>query len=114
MTKKGERKVEYVEKVNGGAGHIQKEALITGEELGEHCKMFSQVTLKPFCELGHHEHYDETETYYILSGNGMYEDDGKAIPAEPGDVFFCNDGCGHGIKNTGLEDLVFVALILKK
>ena len=44
----------------------------------------------------------------------MYEDNGKAIPAEAGDVFFCKDGDGHGIKNTGTEDLTFVALILKK
>ena len=41
MTKAGERTVEKVEHVNGGAGFIMKEALITGEELGQHCKMFS-------------------------------------------------------------------------
>ena len=108
MTKAGEREVVKVERVNGGAGFIMKEGLISQEELGEHCKMFSN------CELGHHEHHGETETYYILSGTGMYEDNGKAIPAEGGDVFFCKDGDGHGIKNTGTEDLTFVALILKK
>lgn len=114
MTKHEDRKVVCQNRVNGGMGFIMKEALLSEEELGEHCKMFSKVTLKPFCELGHHEHYDETETYYILSGKGMYEDDGKAIPVEAGDVLFCKDGCGHGIKNTGEEDLSFVALILKK
>ncbi len=114
MTKAGERSVETVEKVNGGAGFIMKEALLTPEQLGKHCKMFSKVILKPNCELGHHEHHDETETYYILSGKGMYDDDGKAVPVEAGDVTFCEDGKGHGMKNTGSEDLEFVALILKK
>lgn len=114
MTKSGERKIETVERVNGGAGFIMKEALLEQTQLGKHCRMFSQVTLKPGCELGHHEHHGETETYYILSGNGMYEDDGKAIPANPGDVFFCENGFGHGIKNNGREDLVFIALILKE
>ena len=114
MTKAGERTVEKVEHVNGGAGFIMKEALITGEELGEHCKMFSRVTIKPGCELGHHEHHGETETYYVLSGSGMYDDNGKAVPIEAGDVTYCKDGDGHGVKNTGTEDLVFVALILKK
>ena len=114
MTKAGEREVEKVEHVNGGAGFIMKEALITGEELGQHCKMFSKVTLCPGCELGHHEHHGETETDYILSGKGIYDDNGREIPAEPGDVFFCKDGDGHGIKNEGTEDLTFVALILKK
>ena len=56
MTKASERETVKAEHVNGGAGFIMKEALITGEELGEHCKMFSRVTIKPGCELGHHEH----------------------------------------------------------
>ena len=113
MTKAGEREVVTVERVNGGAGFIMKEVLI-GAELGEHCKMFSKVTLPPHCELGYHEHHGETETYYILTGTGMYDDNGKAVSAEAGDVFFCKDGDGHGLKNTGEEDLSFVALILKK
>lgn len=114
MTKAGEREVVTVERVNGGAGFIMKEVLIGAEELGEHCKMFSKVTLPPHCELGYHEHHGETETYYILTGTGMYDDNGKAVLAEAGDVFFCKDGDGHGLKNTGEEDLSFVALILKK
>ena len=39
---------------------------------------------------------------------------GRQFPSEAGDVTFCKDGDGHGVKNTGTEDLVFVALILKK
>ena len=58
--------------------------------------------------------YTHLETYYILSGNGVYVDNGEEIPAKEGDVFFCEDGDGHGLKNTGERDLVFVALILKK
>ncbi len=112
MTKAGEREVVKAEHVNGGAGHILKEGLITQEQLGEHCKIFSKVTIPAGCELGHHEHHGETETYYILSGKGIYEDNGKEIPAEAGDVFFCEDGSGHGMK--AIEDVEFVALILKK
>lgn len=114
MTRAGERDIVKVERVNGGAGHIVKEVLIKGEELGDHCKMFNRITLPPYCEIGHHEHHDETETYYILSGKGMYDDNGKALPAEAGDVFFCKDGDGHGIKNTGDVDMEFIALILTK
>ena len=83
-------------------------------DLGEHCRMFSKVTIPPQCELGYHEHHGESETYYLLTGKGMYSDNGKEVPAEAGDVFFCDDGNGHGLKNTGEEDLTFVALILKK
>ena len=73
--------------------------------------MFSQVTIPAGCELGHHEHHGETETYYVLSGKGIYEDNGTEIPAEAGDVFFCEDGSGHGMK--AIEDVDIVALILK-
>lgn len=62
----------------------------------------------------YHEHHGETETCYILKGKGMYDDNGKALPATAGDVFFCKDGDGHGIKNTSDEDIEFIALILVK
>lgn len=108
-----ERPKINAEHVNGGAGYITKEGLITPEQLGEHCRMFSRVTLKPNCEIGHHDHHGEAETYYILSGKGMYEEDGVSIDVEAGDVTYCADGHGHGIKNTGDEELAMVALILK-
>ena len=113
MTKKGERPIENKERPYGGAGFVSIEKLLTPEQLGERSRLFGQVVLKPHCEVGHHEHHDEWEVYYILSGTGMYDDNGKALPVEPGDVFYCQDGDGHGIKNTGDEDLVFVALIIK-
>lgn len=112
MTKANERMIVKAENVNGGAGYILKEALLSREELGEHCKMFTRVTIPAGCELGYHEHHGETETYYILSGKGIYNDNGKEIPAEAGDVFFCKDGDGHGLVNTGEYDLAFAALIL--
>lgn len=102
------------EHVNGGAGYITKEELITPMQRGEACRMFNRVTLKPGCEIGHHEHHGEAEAYYIISGTGMYEEDGQAIPVEPGDVTYCDDGHGHGLKNNGTEELAIIALILKK
>lgn len=112
MTRAGERDIVKAEHVNGGAGYILKEALLTGEDLGKHCKMFSQVTIPAGCELGYHEHHGETETYYILSGTGVYNDNGTEVTAQAGDVFFCKDGDGHGMKNNGEEDIRFIALIL--
>lgn len=112
-TKASDRETVKVEHANGGAGFIMKEALLGGEALGQHCKMFSRVTIKPGCELGYHEHHGETETYYVLSGSALYSDNGEAYRIGAGDVTFCKDGDGHGVKNDGDEDLVFVALILK-
>ena len=109
MTTKEERIVERIEGASGGKGILRKEVLIDREQMGEHCGLFGEVTLEPGAVLGYHEHHGETETYYILSGNGVYVDNGEEVPAKEGDVFFCKDGDGHGLKNTGERDLVFLA-----
>mgnify|MGYP002241242317 CR=1 FL=1 len=66
------------------------------------------------CELGYHEHHGETETYYVLSGSATYIDNDKEYEIKAGDVTFCKDGDGHGIKNHGTEPIIFIALVLKK
>lgn len=114
ITKSDMRKTEKAEHVNGGAGYIVKESLLSEKELGVHCRLFSRVTLPEGGEIGYHEHHDETETYYILKGNGMYNDNGNKVEVKAGDVTFCEDGCGHGLVNTGKENLEMIALILKK
>ena len=100
-----DRVTKTAEHVNGGAGFIMKEELITPEQRGEHCGLLNRITLKPNCE---------AEMYYILEGTGMYEEDGEAVAVEAGDVTYCEDGHGHGLKNNGKEELVMVAVILKK
>lgn len=111
---KEEREVQKAEHASGGAGYILKEALIKGEQLGDGCGMFSEVIIKPGCELGYHEHHGETETYYLLKGKGIYNENGTKREICAGDVTFCPDGEGHGLVNDGDEDIIFIALILKK
>lgn len=114
MTKASERQTQKIEHMSEGAGYILKQPLMSMEEMGEHCKLFGEVILHPGCEIGYHEHHGETETYYLTKGSGLYRDNGKEYPVEAGDVTFCGDGNGHGLLNTGNEDLVVIALILKK
>ena len=86
---------------------------ILGEkELNGKCGLYAQVTIEPGCSLGYHEHHNESETYYILSGQGDYDDNGTVRPVKTGDVTFTPDNHGHGLKNTGDTDLVFMALII--
>ena len=66
----------------------------------------------PGCSLGYHEHHNESETYYILSGKGIYSDNGTLRMVQAGDVTFTPDGKGHGLTNIGDEDLVFMALTI--
>ena len=48
----------------------------------------------------------------LLSGTGLYFDNGELKPVTAGDVMICKDGEEHMLENDGTEDLEFIALIL--
>ena len=104
---------QRVENMCGGNGHVLIRHILGEKELNGKCRLYAQVTLEPGCSLGYHEHHGESETYYILSGQGEYSDNGLYRPVQPGDITFTPDGKGHGLANTGNTDLVFMALIIK-
>lgn len=96
-------------------GTLTATHLLDDEQLDGKCGMYARVSLTPGATLDLHRHEGNTETYYILSGEGLYNDDGvRELPARPGDVFFCEEGHSHAITATGDEDLVFMALIINK
>ena len=106
------RKIEMHDHMAGGLGSVTIRHILNERELNGKCRLYAQVTLKPGCSIGEHPHHGETETYYLLSGKGEYTDNGVARPVEAGEITFCEDGNTHGLKNTGEEDLVFMALII--
>ena len=87
--------------------------ILEEKELNGKCGLYAEVTIEPGCSLGYHEHHGESETYYIIKGQGNYDDNGQIRPVTVGDRTFTPDGYGHGITNTGDTDLVFMALIIK-
>lgn len=105
-------KTERVENMAGGKGHVIIRHILGEKELNGKCGLYAEVTIEPGCSLGYHEHHGESETYYILKGQGNYDDNGTIRPVKPGDVTFTPDGRGHGLTNSGEEDLVFMALII--
>lgn len=78
----------------------------------EKLRMFSLAELKPGEEVEFHIHENECEYYYIISGNGLYNDNGKEIDVVPGTITFTPSREGHGIKNSGNDLLKFIALII--
>ena len=99
------------ENANGGTGKVVIRHILEEGELNAACKMFAEVTIAPGCSLGYHEHHGESETYYIIHGEGQYKDNGTVRQVTVGERTFTPDGCGHGIANEGDTDLVFIALI---
>lgn len=111
MSKKPE--AVTIENMCGGKGHVIIRHILGDEQMKGKCGLYAEVTIEPGSTLGYHEHHGESETYYILSGKGEYNDNGNRRPVSAGDITFTPDGCGHGLDNTGAEDLVFMALIIK-
>ena len=106
--------VQATEKA-GGKGTITIVHLLTQEELDGKCAMFSKVIIPPLCSIGVHEHHGNTETYHILSGKAVYNDNGTEKEIGAGTTTFCPEGEKHGIANaSATEDLVFTALIINK
>jgi len=105
--------IKVLEAHRGGKGHVIIKCLLGDKELDGKCELYAEVTLKPDCSIGYHEHKGESETYYILSGEGEYNDNGVSTIVRGGDVTFTSSGNGHGIENVGNKDLVFMALIIK-
>lgn len=103
------------DKKAGGIGTITIIKLLTPVELDGKCDMYAKVILPPLCSIGVHEHHGNTETYHILSGTALYNDNGTEVPLGAGATTFCPDGEKHGIANVSkTENLVFMALIIKK
>ena len=105
-------RIKMRESSTGNGAKITVEELLDEIQMNGKCSLFAKVTMEPEAVLCYHEQHGETETYYILSGQGEYDDNGRKVPAAKGDVFFCNDGCGHDIRCIGEEPLSFMALII--
>ena len=102
--------IKKVENMHGGEGHVIIKRLLDEKQLNGKCGLYAEVTIEPGCSLGYHEHHGESETYYILSGKGIYSDNGELRMVEAGDVTFTPDGKGHALTNSGDEDLVFMEI----
>ncbi len=113
IRKSAERTVETAEHKFGGEGFITVRHLINQpSELNEKGRVFAHTTLLPGHSIGFHVHTNESETYYIFSGKGEFNDNGTLVPVEAGDVTFTPAGTGHGMKNIGDTPLEIIALIL--
>ena len=75
-------------------------------------RLYSLIQVKPGEEVDFHMHVGESETFFFLSGKGIYNDNGTKVDIAPGMVTFTPSGQGHSVKNTGDEMLTFIALIV--
>ncbi|MGE4484331.1 MAG: cupin domain-containing protein [Oscillospiraceae bacterium] len=107
-----ETRIERVEAARGGQGHVIFKHILSGKEMNGKCRIFAEITFEPGCSIGYHVHHGESETFYVLSGNGTYDDNGTSRSIQAGDVAYTPSGSGHAVLNSGSENLVLIALII--
>lgn len=109
---KSEQAVEY-KNIRGGIGEVEMHKILNGaDEMYGKGRMFCRMVVPPGNTLGLHEHSGDNEIFYVLSGSGVYHDNGTTVVLQPGDTAVCNDGGTHALENTGDEPLEMIALIL--
>ena len=112
VRKKEEQEVAF-QCVRNGNGEAEMHKITVGEkELYGKGKIFNHVILAPGVSIGEHVHEGDNEIYYILSGTGLYNNNGEIVRVHPGDTTICNDGELHGLLNDGTQPLEAIALIL--
>ena len=111
MIKRKEEMLYRERNMRGGVGLCKTVDLMLQEEM-RHCRLFGTITIDKGNSIGAHDHVNETEYYYILSGEGgVTESDGEKV-VKAGDLVITGGGASHAIRNEQNEPLVFLALII--
>lgn len=99
--------------MRGGAGEVIVRHYFKPEETKARTRLCAELVLWPGASIGVHDHVDEDEIYIIQKGRGIMTDSGQEIEVEAGDAILTGQGASHSIRNTGTEDLVVTAIIIK-
>ena len=112
VRKKEEQRIEF-KNIRGGIGEVEMQKILNGpDEMFGKGRMFCRMIVPPGHTLGLHSHEGDNEIFYVLSGSGVYHDNGETVVLKPGDTAVCKDGENHAMENVGDEPLQMIALIL--
>ena len=112
IRKSTELKTEYRENMRGGNGVVEITNFVTPAELNDKGRLFANITLKPGCGIGYHVHENDSEIFYLMKGEALYNDNGTECVLTAGDIMICPAGTGHSVANKGNEDVEICAVIV--
>jgi quercetin dioxygenase-like cupin family protein len=58
-----------------------------------------------------HSHEGMDKMYHVLEGDGIFLLEGRDLPMHAGDLLIAPDGVPHGIRNTGTDRLLVLAVL---
>ena len=115
-----ETKQLEIEGAQGGKGKVLRREIVSKDELNGHGRLYAHNILPSGSSVGWHQHVNDTEPYYILSGEGdFYEgtsQDGERIKThvKAGDICTIPVGGWHSLENNSNGELEVIALIYNK
>lgn len=107
-----EMRSETRSEMGGGKGSVDVIQILEKDELKGHGRLFARNILKPGTSIGFHKHVGDFEIYYIVRGQGLFNDNGTIVPVKAGDVGVIDNLQSHAIENTGNEDMEVLAVVL--
>ena len=112
IKKAAEFKTIYNEHMRGGNGTVEITNFVTPAQMNDKGRLFANITLRPGCSIGYHVHENDTELFYLMKGEALYNDNGTECILHAGDVMVCPAGTGHAVANNGQEDVELCAVIV--
>ena len=113
IRKASELQPQVKESLRGGNGSASMKFILHADDKAAHCGMIANITLQPGCSIGEHDHVEDAELYYILSGKAMANDNGTMVEVGAGDAMWTANGERHSIINHTDEPLVLLAVVVK-
>ncbi|MCD2138770.1 cupin domain-containing protein [Salinicoccus halitifaciens] len=100
-----------IENLHGGRGIITIEKC----DVPGHAafKSVVKVTVPTGASIGYHTHHDDYEGYYIMQGDGIFLDERGRHIVTAGDFCLIERGGSHGVENTGTDDMIIFATVMK-
>jgi len=104
---------EIIEKsVNrcGGNGTVLVHKIVLQDEMNGKGRGVNLIELPPGTSIGHHPHLDSSEQFYVIEGEGMFDDNGTVTAIKAGETGVMAPGEYHGIENTGASVMKIIAV----
>jgi mannose-6-phosphate isomerase-like protein (cupin superfamily) len=58
-----------------------------------------------------HAHHGMDKVYHVIEGTGLFLLEGRELPMSAGDLLVAPEGVPHGVRNTGPERLLVLAIL---
>lgn len=101
-----------MQNLRNGKGFACISYLLKSEEKFDNVTFMGIVELDSKASIGFHEHANDSETYYIVQGQGLFKEKDLAEQAvESGDFCHIPKGSGHALKNTGDDKMIILAIV---